>query len=69
MPIRNCWDRSDCGLSFQAALEHEGLILAQGERRDFIVVDREGGPHALGKRIPRYDGSQDTRTPVGSFPR
>jgi hypothetical protein len=49
--IRNCWDRSDCGASFQAALEHEGLTLAQGERRDFVVIDSAGGTHALGKRI------------------
>jgi hypothetical protein len=49
--IRNCWDRSDCGTSFQAALEHEGMTLAQGEKRDFVIIDREGGIHALGKRI------------------
>jgi hypothetical protein len=49
--IRDCWDRSDCGASFQAALEHEGLTLAKGERRDFVVIDQAGGIHALGKRI------------------
>jgi hypothetical protein len=49
--IRACYERSDCGASFRAALEHEGMILAQGEKRDFIVIDREGGMHALGKRI------------------
>jgi len=49
--IRQCWDRSDCGSSFQSALEEQGLILAQGDRRSFVVIDREGGMHALGKRI------------------
>lgn len=49
--IRNCYDRSDCGRSFEAALAHEGLILAQGEKRDFLVIDQAGGMHALGKRI------------------
>ena len=49
--IRNLWDRSDSGRSFQAALEHEGFTLAQGERRDFVVIDPAGGIHALGKRI------------------
>jgi len=49
--IRSCFDRSDGGTSFRAALEHEGLTLAQGERRDFVVVDQAGGIHALGKRI------------------
>jgi hypothetical protein len=49
--IRNCYDRSDCGRSFEAALAPEGLILTQGDRRDFMVIDAEGGMHALGKRI------------------
>jgi len=49
--IRACYERSDCGASFQAALAHEGMTLAKGEERDFIVIDREGGMHALGKRI------------------
>ncbi|HTT83352.1 MAG TPA: relaxase/mobilization nuclease domain-containing protein, partial [Rhizomicrobium sp.] len=49
--IRSCYERSDCGASLQAALEHEGMILAKGDRRDFVVIDREGGMHALGKRI------------------
>jgi len=49
--IRECWDRSDNGRSFQAALEHEGFTLAQGDKRNFLAIDREGGIHALGKRI------------------
>ncbi len=49
--IRACYERSDCGASFQAALAHEGMTLAKGDERDFIVIDREGGMHALGKRI------------------
>ena len=49
--IRDCWDRSDNGHSFQAALEDEGMILAQGERRDFVVIDQRGGTHVLSKRI------------------
>jgi hypothetical protein len=49
--IRECWERSDNGHSFAAALSDEGLMLAKGERRDFIAIDHEGGLHALGKRI------------------
>jgi len=49
--IRAAWDRSDSGRSFEVALADQGLRLAQGERRDFIVIDRAGGMHALGKRI------------------
>lgn len=49
--IRNCFEISDCGKSFEAALASQGLVLARGDSRDFLVVDREGGMHALGKRI------------------
>jgi hypothetical protein len=49
--IRDCWDRSDNGRSLQAALDHEGLILAQGDRRGFVVIDQAGGITSLGKRI------------------
>ena len=49
--IHNCWDRSDNGRSFQAALSEHDLLLAQGQRRDFLVIDQQGGMHALGKRI------------------
>lgn len=49
--IRECFERSDCGRSFQRALEEQGMVLAKGERRDYIAIDRAGGMHALGKRI------------------
>jgi hypothetical protein len=49
--IRECWDRSIDGRGFSAALSAEDIILAQGERRDFIALDHEGGLHALGKRL------------------
>jgi hypothetical protein len=49
--IRACWERSDCGRSFDDALASEGMILAQGTRRDYVIIDHAGGLHALGKRI------------------
>jgi len=49
--IRDCFERSDNGRSFEAALADHGLLLAQGDRRDFVVIDHEGGINALGKRI------------------
>jgi hypothetical protein len=49
--IRDCWTHSDNGHSFEAALAEQGLILAQGDRRAYVVIDHEGGIHALGKRI------------------
>src|SRR5579883_1235958 len=66
--IRSCYERSDCGASFQAALENEGMILATGEKRDFVVIDREGGIHALGKRI-LDDTASKIRARLSDLPR
>jgi hypothetical protein len=49
--IRACWEQSDTGQAFAAALDQQGLILARGDKRDFVIVDHEGGQHALSKRI------------------
>lgn len=49
--IRQAWDRSDDGQSFQAAIGDRGWILARGDRREFVVVDHMGGDHALGRRV------------------
>lgn len=49
--IRDCYEKSDCGRSFEAALAQENLLLAKGDRRDFVVVDHRGGIHSVGKRI------------------
>jgi hypothetical protein len=49
--IRTCYDQSDNGPSFAAALAEHGLSLARGDRRDFVAIDGEGGQHALSKRI------------------
>ena len=49
--IRECLDDTKAGMDFRQALQDEDLMLTQGDRRDFVVVDREGGTHALGKRI------------------
>lgn len=56
--IRACWDQSDCGRSCEGALAHEGMMLAQGDRRGLVVIDHAGGIHALGKRILNVNKSQ-----------
>ena len=56
--IRACWERSDCGRSFDDALASEGMILAQGTRRDYVIIDHAGGLHALGKRILDVSAAQ-----------
>ena len=49
--IRACHDRTGCGQDFENELAHEGLILALGNRRDYVVIDHAGGLHALGQRV------------------
>lgn len=62
--IRACYDRSDSGASFVAALSDQGFTLARGDRRDFVVVDHDGGLHALGKRICG-ERAADVRARIG----
>lgn len=42
---------SDNAEAFCAALDDAGYVLAKGDRRDFVVVDRAGGIHSLARRI------------------
>jgi hypothetical protein len=50
--ILDCLQRSDNGKSLTAALLAHGMVLAAGDRRDcFVVVDQDGGHHALNKRL------------------
>jgi hypothetical protein len=50
--ILDCFEHSDSGRAFNAALEERGLMLANGDRRDcFVVIDQEGGQHALNKKL------------------
>lgn len=50
--ILDCYEQSDSGKAFKAALEERGLCLAKGDRRDcFVVIDQLGGHHALNKRL------------------
>jgi hypothetical protein len=50
--IHDCLQHSDNGRALNAALLAQGMVLANGDRRDcFVVVDHEGGHHALNKRL------------------
>ena len=42
---------SDGPEAFKAALEERSYQLAQGDRRDFVVIDPAGGIHSLARRI------------------
>lgn len=49
--IRDCYQQCKGGQSFREALEHEGIILAQGDRRDYLAVYESGGYLSLGKKL------------------
>jgi len=59
--ITALWKSTDSGKAFREALEDKGWLLANGDRRDFVAVDRLGGVHSLSRRI---DGAKvaDVRT-------
>ena len=42
---------SDSPEAFRTALEDAGYVLAKGDKRDFVVVDRAGDVHSLARRI------------------
>lgn len=48
--IREAWDESRDGREFAEELEQRGLLLARGDRRDFVAVDEQGSVHSIGKR-------------------
>jgi hypothetical protein len=45
------WNAADSGSAFAAALADHGYILAKGDRRDFVIIDRAGNEHSLTRRI------------------
>ena len=51
--IRGIWKQSDNGQAFNAGLESAGYVLARGDQRPYVAVDREGGYHSIGTRIAR----------------
>jgi hypothetical protein len=44
-------EHRDSGQSFRAAIEAAGYVLARGDRRDFVVVDRTGGDYSLARQL------------------
>ena len=49
--ITALWHSTDCGQAFAVALWEAGYVLARGDRRDFVVIDPNGGTHSLSRRI------------------
>jgi Relaxase/Mobilisation nuclease domain len=49
--VTEIWQRSDSGRAFAKGLAEAGFILARGDRRDFVVIDPQGGTHSLARCI------------------
>jgi len=49
--VTEAFRSSDTPEAFKQALEDRGMILAKGDRRDFVIVDKAGGVHSLARRI------------------
>ncbi|MEM1286239.1 MAG: AAA family ATPase [Pseudomonadota bacterium] len=47
--FQRCWAISDSRAAFAAALEEQGYVLAQGERRGFVAVDADGKVWSLSR--------------------
>ena len=49
--LSEIWRSTDTGRAFVAAVEDAGWMLARGDKRDFVVIDRHGETHSLSRRI------------------
>lgn len=49
--LTDLWRKVDSGKAFTAAIEERGYILAQGDRRNFCIIDHAGTAHSLARRI------------------
>ena len=47
------WEQSDNGAAFRRAIEDQGYVLARGNRRDYVVVDIEGGVHSVARCLSK----------------
>jgi len=47
----NCWRCSDSVAAFAAALREYGLILAKGDRRGHVAVDKDGTVYAISRWV------------------
>ncbi|HMQ92844.1 MAG TPA: hypothetical protein PKA33_17825 [Amaricoccus sp.] len=49
--ITAAYERSDSVAAFRAALAQKGYVLAKGDRRGLVIVDRHGAVHSLSRYI------------------
>jgi hypothetical protein len=49
--LTELWHATDSGKAFIAAVEERGYKVAQGDRRDFVILDHLGDAHSLARRL------------------
>ena len=49
--ITDAWRQSDSKEGFKAAVSDAGYVLANGDKRDFVLVDMAGGVHSVARQI------------------
>lgn len=47
--FRQCWEQSDGGKAFEAALRDSGFVVARGDRRGYVAVDQDGEVYSLSR--------------------
>jgi hypothetical protein len=55
--ITAAYEASDTAEAFRAALEQKGYVLARGDKRGLVVVDRYGNPHSLTRYVKSHKAS------------
>lgn len=49
--VSEIYERSDGGEAFRSALEENSYVLAQGDKRGFVIVDHYGEVHSLSRQL------------------
>lgn len=65
--VTAAWNASTTAEEFIRALEQAGYLLAQGDKRGYVVVDRAGEIHSLSRHIDGATGKQVTAR-LATFP-
>lgn len=55
--ITTAYEASDTAEAFRAALEQKGYVIAKGDKRGFVVVDKSGDVHSLTRYIKGHKAS------------
>jgi hypothetical protein len=66
--IATCWKETSNGAAFVKAMQDKGYYLAQGDSRDYVVVDLHGEVHSLSRQLKGVARSKDMRERLSAYP-